>query len=49
MIMPQMNKTYQTINNMKDIDMNVDSITIVKDLEFEDDSLEIMTINHDDR
>ena len=49
MIMYQANKTYQTIDNMKAVDMNVGLKTLVEDLEVEDDSLEIMTINHDDR
>ena len=48
MIMPQTNKTYQTIDNRKDVDTNIDSITVVENLEVEDDSLEIMTIDHDD-
>ena len=43
-----MNKTNQTIENTKAIDMIVVSTTIMEDLEVEDDSLEIMTINHDD-
>ena len=47
MIMPQMNKTYQTINNMKAVDTNVDLTTVMEDLEVENDSLEIMAINHD--
>ena len=48
MMMPQTNKTYQTIDNMKAVDTNIDSITVVKNLEAEDDSLEIVTIDHDD-
>ena len=44
---PQMNKTYQKIDNMKAIDMNLGSTTIVEDLEVEDDSLEIVTVDHD--
>ena len=49
MIIPQMNKTYQTIDNMKAPDTNVDSTIVVEDLEVEDDSLEIVTIDHDDQ
>ena len=43
-----MNKTHQTIDNMKAVDMKVDSTTVVEDLEADDDSMEIMTIDHDD-
>ena len=49
MIMPQTNRTYQTVDNMKAVDTNVDSIIVVEDLEVEDDSLEIVTIDHEDR
>ena len=48
-VMSQMNKMYQTIDNMKAVDMNVGSTTIAEDLEVEGDSLEIMIINHDNR
>ena len=44
-----MNKTYQIIDNTKSIDTNVNSTTVVEDLEFKDNSLEIMTIDHDNR
>ena len=49
MIMSQTNKTYQTIDNMKAADTNTDSTTVVEDLEVEDDSLEIVTIDHNVR
>ena len=49
MIMSQTNKTYQTIDNMKAADTNANSTTVVGDLEVEEDSQEIMTIDHDDR
>ena len=49
MIITQMNKTHQTIDNMKGVYTNTDSTTVVGDLEVEGDSLEIMTIDHDDR
>ena len=39
----------QAIDNMKVVDTSVDSTTVVEDLEVEDDSLEIVTINHDDQ
>ena len=39
MIILEMNKTHQTIDNMKAVDMRVDSITVVVDLEVKDDSL----------
>ena len=48
MIIPQMTKTYQTIDNMKVIDMNASLTTVAEDLEVEDDSLEIVKIKHDD-
>ena len=48
MLMPQNNKTYQTIDNTKAVDTNADSITVVENLEAEDDSLEIVTIDQDD-
>ena len=44
-----MKKMNQAINNMKVVDTSVDSTTVVEDLEVEDDSLEIVTINHDDQ
>ena len=44
-----MNKMNQAIDNMKVVDTSVDSTTVVEDLEVEDDSLEIVTINHDDQ
>ena len=49
MIIPQTNKTYQTIDNMNAIDMNAGLTTVAEDLEVEGDSLEIMTIDHDDQ
>ena len=49
MIMPQNNKTYQTIDNMKAVDTNVGSTNVAKDLEVDGDSLEILIIDHDDR
>ena len=44
---PQMNKMYQTIDNMKAIDTSSSSTTVVEDFEVNDDSLEIMIIDHD--
>ena len=44
-----MNKMNQAIDNMKVVDTSVDSTTVVEDLEVEDDSMEIVTINHDDQ
>ena len=44
-----MNKMYQTMDNMKVVDTNADWKIIMEDLEVEDDSLEIVTIDHDDR
>ena len=38
-----MNITYQAINDMKAVDMDVDSTIVVED------SLEIMTIDHEDQ
>ena len=49
MIIPQMNKMYQTIDNMKATYTKANSTTVVEDLEVEDDSLEIVTTDHDDR
>ena len=49
MIIPQMNKMYQTIDNMKAVDTNVSSTTVVDYLGVEGDSLEIVTIDHDDQ
>ena len=49
MIIHQMKNMYQTIDNMKVVDTSVDSTTVVEDLEVEDDSMEIVTINHDDQ
>ena len=40
---------YQAINNMKVVDMSAGSTIVVEDLEIEDDSLEIVTVNHDDQ
>ena len=39
----------QAIDNMKVVDTSIDSTTVVEDLEVEEDSLEIVTINHDDQ
>ena len=39
----------QAIDNMKDVDTSIGSTTIVEDLEVKEDSLEIMTIYHDDQ
>ena len=44
-----MNITNQEIDNMKTVDMRVGLTTIIKDLEVKDDSLEIMTIDHDNQ
>ena len=49
MIISQMTKTHQTIDNTNAIDTNIDSTTVVEDLEVKYDSLEIMTIDHDGR
>ena len=51
MIMYQgtMNRMKQEINNTKFVDTSAISKTIMEDLEVEDDSLEIVTINHDDQ
>ena len=49
MLMSQTNRMCQTIEKIKATDVNPDSTTIVEDLEVEDDSLEIMTIDHDDQ
>ena len=39
----------QAIDNMKAVDMSSSLTTIVEDLEVEGDSLEIVTIDHDDQ
>ena len=42
-------KMSQIIKYVKAIDMSTSSTTIVEDLEVADDSLEIVTIDHDDQ
>ena len=44
-----MTRMNQEIDNMKVADINISSTTVVEDLEVEGDSLEIVTIDHDDR
>ena len=44
-----MNIMYQAINDKKAIDTSVSSTIIVEDLEVEYDSLEIVTIDHDNQ
>ena len=44
-----MNRMYQAINDMKAVDTSISSRIIVEDLEVEDDTLEIMSIDHDDQ
>ena len=44
-----MNRMYQAINAMKAIDTSASSTIVMEDLEIEDDSLEIVTVNHDDQ
>ena len=44
-----MTRMNQAIDNMKVVDTSVGSTTVVEDLEVKDDSLEIMTIDHDDQ
>ena len=41
-------KMSQIIKDTKDIDMSAGSTTVVRDMDVGDDSLEIMTIDHDD-
>ena len=45
----EMTRMNQAIDNMKAVDMSSSLTTIVEDLEVEDDSMEIVIINHDDR
>ena len=44
-----MNIMNQAIDNMKVIDTNVGSTTVMEDSEVKDDSMEIVTIDHNDR
>ena len=44
-----MNRKYQAINDMKFVDMSAGLKIVVEDLEVKGDSLEIMTIDHDDQ